>query len=202
MRSVRHGLALAVFFASLLPMSARGHGDDGHAVSPGPLVGPRSTQAAGGLGDLYEVLVKYPPGPAGPPAMLRVFVADGASNEAVPGAEVTLTLTGAKVFKTVARPSDTLGIYQAEVRFPADGDYAAVASVTRGEHIDLVTLGTIHVGPVGPVAVDEGAGAAITTSGPLGSGAGAIAALALLTLCGVAFGVRWERRRAARVRHA
>jgi hypothetical protein len=201
MRSVRHCLWLAVLVASLLPATALGHGDESHADSPGSLVGPQSTEAAGGLGDLYEVLVKYPPGPAGPPMVLRVFVADDASNEPVPGAEVTLTLTGVKVLKITARPSDTLGIYQAEVSFPTDGDYEAVATVTRGEHIDLVTLGPIHVGTGGGTAAGE-ATAAFAAFGPDASAIEALAALTLLTLGGVALGFRWKRRRAARVRHA
>lgn len=199
MRSVRHCLRLAVLVACLLPATALGHGDESHTDSPGPLVGPQKT--AGGLGDLYEVLVKYPPGPAWLPIMLRVFVADNASNEPVAGAEITLTLTGVKVLKTTARPSDTLGIYQTEVSFPADGDYEAVASVTRGEHIDLVTLGAIHVGLGGGTAAGETTAALAALD--LGAGTtAALAALVLLTLGGVALGVRWERRRAARVRHA
>ena len=137
--------ALLILSLLLAPASALAHGGEDHGEKPAVNVGARAP-SAGGVGDLFEVLIKYAPAPAGKPTELKVFVADAKTNEPVSGAEVEFTFTGKGEFKATPSATDSPGVYLASVTFPSEGDFDAVASVSHGEDVDLITLGAVHAG--------------------------------------------------------
>ncbi|MFZ5469574.1 MAG: hypothetical protein ACOZIN_09065 [Myxococcota bacterium] len=145
--SVVLALSLLLPPAAVLAHGGEDHGEKKPTVSVG-----EKAPSAGGAGDLFEVLVKYKPTPAGEATELKVFVADVKTNEPISGAEVELTFTGKGELRATPTSTDSPGIYLASVTFPADGELDAVVSVSRGEEADLITLGTVRAG-VPPEAV-------------------------------------------------
>lgn len=149
MRRASVYLALSLL---LIPATALAHGGEDHSEKrPAANVAERAPSASG-MGDLFEALIKYTPAPAGKPTELKVFIADARTNEPVSGAEVELTFTGKGEFKATPTATSSAGIYVASVRFPSEGDFDAVASVSRGEEVDLIALGAVRAG-IPPEAV-------------------------------------------------
>jgi len=149
--------ATAVGLASV---RAAAHGDEPHGGGEAASAPARRPPSVGATGDLYEVLVKSQWAAAGEPVALRVFVADATSNLPVADAEVELTLHPAAAspssaippeIKVVAKPAGAPGLYGASVTFPGRGDVDVVASVARGDDVDLVALGALETGPRSPI---------------------------------------------------
>jgi hypothetical protein len=95
-------------------------------------------------GDVFEVVLKHPEHADGSKTPVRLLVADSATNAPVSGAQVELTLTGASVQSLVPR-MESPGIYVAEAELSPEVELAAVATVTRGDLVDVLALGTVHV---------------------------------------------------------
>jgi hypothetical protein len=100
----------------------------------------------GATGDAFEVVLKHPAHGAGGKTPLRLFVAEVDSNAPVAGAQVELTLTGPSVQALKPR-MDSPGVYLAEAELPVGAEFVAVATVTRGEVVDVLALGAVHLEP-------------------------------------------------------
>jgi hypothetical protein len=173
----------------LLAAPVLAHEGEEHGEAPRPAAG--STQgeshALGATGDVFEVVLEHPRHGEGGKTPLRVFVADVDTNAPVSGVQVELTLTGPTVQKLMPRMSSP-GVYQAEADLPVGAEFAAVATVTRGETVDVLALGTVHLEPEEPTA-SNGAHASVLWALAVVGGIG------ILRLA--AWGVARRRRRSA-----
>jgi hypothetical protein len=181
--------ALSCLLLCLLAAPVLGHEGEEHGEAPPSAVG--STQGEshvlGATGDVFEVVLEHPRHGEGGKTPLRVFIAEADTNAPVSGAEVELTLTGATVQKLTPRMG-LPGVYQAEADLPVGAEFAAVTTVTRGEAVDVLALGTVHLEPEESTA---SSGAHASTSWALA----VVGGIAVLVL--VAWGVARRRRRTA-----
>lgn len=132
----------------LLAAPALAHGGEDHGEAPRPAVGsPRGeTHVLGATGDVFEVVIEHPQHGEGGKTPVRVFVAEADTNAPVSGAQVELTLTGPTLQKLTPRMGSP-GVYLAEAELPVGAEFAAVTTVTRGEAVDVLALGTVHLEP-------------------------------------------------------
>lgn len=131
----------------LLAAPAFAHGGEDHGDAPKPVSSLEGgTHVLGATGDVFEVVLKHPEHGEGGKTPLRVLVAETGTNAPVSGAEVELTLTGPTVQALKPR-MDSPGVYQAEAELPVGAEFAAVATVTRGEAVDVLALGVVHLEP-------------------------------------------------------
>jgi hypothetical protein len=134
---------LAVVCLSL-PWVADGHEGESHGEKPPVATAGEAQHVLAATGDVFEVVLKHPEHAEGPKTPLRVLVADSATNAPVSGAQVELTLTGPGVQALVPR-MESPGIYVTEAELAPEVELAAVATVTRGDSVDVLALGTVHV---------------------------------------------------------
>lgn len=135
---------LAGLLSLSLPGVALAHEGESHGQKP-PVATPGEAQhVLAATGDVFEVVLKHPEHAEGPKTPLRVLVADSATNAPVSGAQVELTLTGASVQALVPK-MESPGIYVTEAELAPEVELAAVATVTRGDAVDVLALGTVHV---------------------------------------------------------
>jgi hypothetical protein len=173
--------------AWLLASSVLAHGGEDHGEASAPVSSMRGeVHALGALGDAFEVVLKHPAHGEGGRTPLRVFVAEADSNAPVSGAQVELTLTGPGV-QALKPKMDSPGVYLAEAELPAGAEFVAVATVTRGETVDVVALGAVHLEP--EVVADALTG---------GSSKGLILVAGLAGLAALSFGSWWVSRRMRR----
>jgi hypothetical protein len=139
---------LSCLLLCLLAAPVLAHGGEEHGEAPRPAVGSAQGEShvLGATGDVFEVVLEHPRHSAGGKTPLRVFVAEVDTNAPVSDAEVELTLTGSTVQKLMPR-MDSPGVYQAEAELPVGAEFAAVTTVTRGDSVDVLALGTVHLEP-------------------------------------------------------
>jgi len=144
---------LSCLVLCLLAAPVMAHEGEEHGEAPRPAVG--STQGEshvlGATGDVFEVVLEHPRQGEGGKTPLRVFVAEVDTNAPVSGAEVELTLTGPTVQKLMPRMASP-GVYQAEAELPVGAEFAAVTTVTHGDTVDVLALGTVHLEPEEPAS--------------------------------------------------
>jgi hypothetical protein len=149
------------------------------STSPAPPIAPTRLVSTSATGDLYQLLLKYEPVPAGQPTAFIVSVRDLQSGAPITGAAVELRLVNAHAeLRPSLPPTAEPGNYTATVTFPVDGDYETVAQVTRNGEIDLVLLETVRVGALPGTA----AGAAHARLQQILLGAVVLFILGMLTL--------------------
>ncbi|MDY7227131.1 hypothetical protein [Hyalangium rubrum] len=131
--------------SALMAATALAHGGEEHA---GDAPAVASTQGEmhvlGASGEVFEVVLKHPAHGEGGKTPLRVFVAELDTNAPVAGAQVELTLTGPTT-QALAPKMESPGVYRAEAELPVEAEFAAVATVTRGQTVDVLALGTVHL---------------------------------------------------------
>jgi hypothetical protein len=131
----------------LLAAPVLAHGGDDHGDAPLAVSSMQDeTHVLAATGDIFEVVLKHPEHGEGGKTPLRVFVAEANTNAPVSGAQVELTLTGPTVQALKPR-MESPGVYQAEAELPVGAEFAAVATVTRGEAVDVLALGVVHLEP-------------------------------------------------------
>jgi hypothetical protein len=140
--------ALSCVLICLLAAPVLAHGGEEHGEATPSAVGSArdETHVLGATGDVFEVVLEHPEHGEGGKTPLRVFVAEVDTNAPVSGAQVELTLTGPTLQKLTPRMSSP-GVYLAEADLPLGAEFAAVTTVTRGETVDVLALGTVHVEP-------------------------------------------------------
>ncbi|MBC7922385.1 MAG: efflux RND transporter periplasmic adaptor subunit [Ferruginibacter sp.] len=95
--------------------------------------------------EVFELILRYEPIKSKAPTVMRLFIADFETNQAVDSARIEVTtLENASLRFTVQRIEP--GIYTLTGTFPADSTYTLVANVAAGEKADLMTLENIGVG--------------------------------------------------------
>jgi hypothetical protein len=127
-----------------LPLVAGAHEGEPHGKAPEVSTPGAEVHVLAATGDVFEVVLKHPEHAEGPKTPVRVLVAESATNAPVSGAQVELTLTGAAVQSLVPR-MESPGIYVVEAELVPEVELAAVATVTRGDAVDVLALGTVHV---------------------------------------------------------
>lgn len=168
--------------AWLLASAALAHGGDEHGDAPLVVASPQGElHVLGASGDVFEVVLKHPEHGEGGKTPLRVFVAELDTNAPVSGAQVELTLTG-PTMQALRPKMDSPGVYLAEADLPVGAEFAAVATVTRGDTVDVLALGSVHLEPeAAAVGARSGAGswgwilAAVAGLGGLALGAWGLA---------------------------
>jgi hypothetical protein len=172
----------------LLASSALAHGGEDHGEAPAPVASMQGeVHVLGATGDAFEVVLKHPAHGEGGRTPLRVFVAEADSNAPVSGAQVELTLTGPTV-QTLKPKMDAPGVYLAEAELPVEAEFVAVATVTRGETVDVLALGSVHLEPEEKASVSLVGGASKEWNLALG-----VAGLGIMAL-----GAWWLARRMRR----
>nr|BDT31447.1 LPXTG cell wall anchor domain-containing protein [Myxococcus sp. MH1] len=134
----------AVWMCALLALPALAHEGESHG---GPVVssGVRDAQhVLAATGDVFEVVLKHPEHSETPKTQVRIWVAETETNAPVSGAQVELTLTGSTVQKLPARMLSA-GVYETEALLEPETEWAAVVTVTRGNDVDVLALGTVHL---------------------------------------------------------
>jgi hypothetical protein len=168
---------LSWLLAWLLAAPAFAHGGEDHGEAP-----PRAASTQGEVhtlaatGDVFEVVLKHPEHGAGGRTPLRLFVAEADTNAPVSGAQVELSLTG-PTLQTLSPKVDSPGVYLAEADLPVGAEFAAVVTVTRGQSVDVLALGTVHLEPEEVASASQGGGASL---GWILGTVGGLGALALL----------------------
>ncbi|GEN05496.1 hypothetical protein SAMN05443572_101956 [Myxococcus fulvus] len=133
-----------VWMCALLAFPALAHEGESHG---GPAVssGARDAQhVLAATGDVFEVVLKHPERSETPKTLVRIWVAETETNAPVSGAQVELTLTGSTVQKLSPRMLSA-GAYEAEALLEPETEWAAVVTVTRGNDVDVLALGTVHL---------------------------------------------------------
>ena len=129
----------------LLSAPALAHGGEDHGEKPQAVSSMEAeTHVLGATGDVFEVVLKHPEHGEGGKTPLRVLVEETDTNAPVSGAEVELTLTGPTV-QALKPKMESPGVYQAEAELPVGAEFAAVATITRGEAVDVLALGVVHL---------------------------------------------------------
>ena len=192
-------VALVAVHGNMLP--AHGHGDEDH----GDAAPSGATAAAGsqgetltseGVSDYFEVVAKYPATDAGDDVRMRLYIADFATNRPIVDAALALSFKPGGVKIKQAPTMIAAGIYDGVFRFPGDGTYAMVMTVTDGQRTDFVEVRDIHAGASAHKFLAEHASdAPAQEHGEDGMTAPAIAliAAAILAALGVAIVVRRRR---------
>ncbi len=182
--------ALSCVLLCLLGARVLAHGGEEHGDTPRPAVGAvqGETHVLGATGDVFEVVLEHPRHGEGGKTPLRVFVAEVDTNAPVSGAQVELTLTGPTSQKLMPR-MDSPGVYLTEAELPVGAELAAVTTVTRGEVVDVLALGTVHLEPEEESTASSGARS--SSRWPLA----VVGSLGVLAI--VAWGVTRRRRRRA-----
>jgi hypothetical protein len=169
---------LSCLLVWLLAIPAFAHGGEDHGEAPPRVVSPEGeVHTLGATGDVFEVVLKHPEHGEGGKTPLRVFVAEADTNAPVTGAQVELTLTGPSTQTLVPR-MDSPGVYLAEADLPVGAEFAAVATVTRGESVDVLALGTVHLEPEEAVSAPHGDGAPVGWLLGMAGGVGALGLVA------------------------
>lgn len=147
---------LSCVLLCLLAAPVLAHGGEVHAEAPPPSSGAvrGELHVLGATGEVFEVVLEHPEHGEGGSTPLRVFVADVDTNAPIAGAQVELTLTGPTLQKLAPR-MDSPGVYLAEAELPVGAEFAAVATVTRGEAVDVLALGVVHLEPEVSAAAHE-----------------------------------------------
>ena len=174
--------------AWLLASSALAHGGEDHGEAAASVASMQGeVHVLGATGDAFEVVLKHPAHGEGGRTLLRVFIAEADSNAPVSGAQVELTLTGPSV-QALKPKMDSPGVYLAEADLPVEAEFAAVATVTRGDSVDVLSLGTVHLEP------EE-----VAAAGASGSSKGGLIVVGVAGLAVLAFCAWWMARRMRRV---
>lgn len=177
---------LTLILGGLLASVALAHGGEDHGEAPPPVASTQGeVHVLGATGDVFEVVLKHPEHGEGGATPLRLFVAEADTNAPVAGAQVELTLTG-PTLQALKPRMESPGVYLTEADLPVEAEFAAVATVTRGETVDVLALGTVHL-------EDEEAHAPVASGGS--PGRWVLAALLGVALLG---GVAWSMARRTR----
>jgi hypothetical protein len=166
---------LACLLSWLLAAQALAHEGEDHGKAPPAVSSPQGEEhVLAATGGAFEVVLKHPRHGEGGRTPLRMFVAEADTNAPVSGAQVELTLTGSSMQALTPR-MDSPGAYRVEADLPVGAEFAAVATITRGEAVDVLALGVVHLEPE-ESATGHGGGSSL---GWLLGGVAAVGVLAL-----------------------
>ncbi|WP_224243064.1 hypothetical protein [Hyalangium gracile] len=169
---------LGCLMIGLLSATALAHGGEDHDETPPPAQSAQGElHVLSATGDIFEVVLKHPEHGEGGRTPLRVLVAETDTNAPVLGAQVELTLTGPTLQKLAPR-MDSPGVYLAEAELPVGAEFAATATVTRGEAVDVLALGTVHLEAEPPSDMHAGGASRLWILGLVGG----VALLGLVAL--------------------
>ncbi len=145
-RSGVGGLLVALLSILLLTVPARAHNGDNHGAASASAAAGSPYFTASAVSENFELVLRYEPLRANEPATLRLFVSDFATNEAIHGARLTLTTTGAPTVRLTATETAP-GDYRLTGQFPANRPYDLAAQVvTPDGRADLLLLRPVEVG--------------------------------------------------------
>lgn len=183
--------ARAMLVISLACAGAFAHGGEDHGAPPPPPAAVEGMRSASGVTSAVEVVARWHAQDKGP-LLLRILVADFATNAPIEGASVDLELAGPATLKATAAPTKAPGVYEAHLDVDTVGAYVLTATLTGPSLVDIVLITGMELGP--PHENE------IAVRAPAGTGAktlleGALVLLLGLVVVGVVVFVR--RRRAA-----
>lgn len=106
------------------------------------LTGPE-LRSLSGLGENYEIILKYSPFTTGNDVSLSVYILDKATNEPVQGAILSGSMSSGSesLSCTFTETSPSLaGVYQGTIRVVGDEPYSWLFEVSHGDKDDLIAL--------------------------------------------------------------
>ena len=123
------------------------HGGEDHGP-PAPAAGtaPQSVFSLTDTSDTFELVAEHHRLETGKPQRVYVYLSDFQTNRPVSGVSIRFDLSGPATVTIVAKPTDEPGVYEAEVTWPADGEYQAAVTITSKATTDQLTLGPFRVG--------------------------------------------------------
>lgn len=139
MRSSRWMVLTAAMSLPALAHEGAAHGDTAPASMSG-----EARHVLSATGDVFEVVLKHPEHSEAAKTPVRLWVADVETNAPVSSAYLELTLTGTTV-QTLVPKLQSPGVYVADAELPPGVELAAVVTVTRGNDLDVLALGTVHL---------------------------------------------------------
>lgn len=140
----RVAVMAAVCTLALLASPTLAHEGESHGGPAVSSVVRDAQHVLAATGDVFEVVLKHPEHSDTPKTLVRIWVAETETNAPVSGAQVELTLTGGTVQKLSPRMLSA-GVYEAEALLEPETEWAAVVTVTRGNDVDVLALGTVHL---------------------------------------------------------
>lgn len=129
----------------------------GNACSTGPVPPAQPTasevRVLSGLGENYEVILKYLPFTTGSEVSLTAYILDKATNEPIQGAVLSGSMSSGSeslpcIF-TEASPS-IAGAYQGKIRVVGDEIYSWLFEISHGDQNDLIALDGFNSGSGSP----------------------------------------------------
>lgn len=137
MRASRWVVLLAGLSLPVLAHEGAAHGE------PASMSG-ETRHVLSATGDVFEVVLKHPEHSEAEKTPVLLWVADVETNAPVSSAQLELTLTGSTM-QTLVPKLQSPGVYVADAELLPGAELAAVVTVTRGNDLDVLALGTVHL---------------------------------------------------------
>jgi hypothetical protein len=136
------------------------HEGEQHA-SDTPLSVRQQSNSISGVGETYELTIAYSDVKADDILPLRLFLANLETNKPIVGADLTLTMSGPGVERTIKpTATDSPGEYRAEIKVNADVTYSFLVEVSTKESSDLFSIDDFKLviaSPPSPVTSQQSA---------------------------------------------
>jgi hypothetical protein len=121
------------------------HEGEQHA-SDTPLSVRQQSNSIYGVGETYELTIAYSGVKGDDILPLRLFLANLETNKPIVGADLTLTMSGPGVERTIKpTATDSPGEYRAEIKVNADATYSFLVEVSTKETSDLFSIDEFKV---------------------------------------------------------
>ena len=121
------------------------HEGEQHSTVPSLSVREQSNSIYG-VGETYELTIAYPQFKPDETLPLRLFLANLETNKPIVGADLSLTMSGPDVERTLKpTATDRPGEYVAEIEVKADATYSFLVEVSTKESSDLFSIDDFRV---------------------------------------------------------
>lgn len=122
-----------------------------HANPPAAPAGQTGAElrSLSGLGENFEVILKFPSFKTGSDVPLTAYVLDSVTNEPIKGAALSGGMSSGSESITVTfkdTPESTPGAYAGQVRVLSEKPYSWLFDISRGEKTDLVAIDGFKAG--------------------------------------------------------
>ena len=128
----------------LVPLLTLAHGGEDHGSSGKSHLPITNYFSAEATSDKYEILLKYAPVKANDIAVMKLFISNVNTNEAVSPTSIKVTIPGLENKIEISNPEK--GVYQLQTRFPEERKYTMNVAIDAPSGPDLLQLPIIEVG--------------------------------------------------------
>lgn len=139
-------LLIAMALVVAAPSVAIAHGGEDHGAPP-PRATAGSDRASEAVSEQVEAVIKYAAADASEPHALRLYLTDYATNAPISAAQVSLTVPDLGISVDGVPDGSLPGAYTFVLSPGRQGGFAAILSISGGEHADLVSFDELVFGP-------------------------------------------------------